>query len=369
MSDINLAAFVRYVLTISNYSLLQYPSQSRMSVAHRSLSLDILRGLSAILIVLYHFTSHFDQSAAISPALRYNMPVQIWWGYAAVSIFFMLSGYLGGKYLITRRTSPLRYLRHKAIRLYPTYWVAMTFTWLTLLLFYQEASLSPVDWVANLTMISRVFGVPFVDGVYWTMQCELIFCIIMALMINVRRTSTLISILTCWIFVALIISLFNDVKILKPLKIALIADHCHDFISRLALFMLTTHNLSRRLKYLLVTLIALCILNAVAWYGLSPRSIILPAGIAVVACSRVLDKLIPDNNLLVKVLCWIAAISYPLYLIHEMIGFTIMRHLSLHVGTQAWSLAIPIIVALVLAWLIHRYIEAPRNKTKRQNPA
>lgn len=320
-----------------------------------------MRGLSAVLIVLYHFTYHYNESAAVSDKLKFEIPWGVWWGYAAVSVFFMLSGYLAGKYLLNTGSSPRRYLWHKARRLYPTYWVAMTLTSIVLAVLYEEVSPGWMGWMANLTMVSRLFGVPFVDGVYWTMQCELIFCIIIALLINVKHRRTLITILTIWVGVALLLSIMSDVKLIKPMKIALIIDHCHDFVAGIALYMLGRKGLGQKTRLALYTLLAMCVCNAVAWYGLSPRSVLTVISIMLIALSSRLDNVIPDNNPIVRALVWIATISYPLYLVHEMIGFTIMRHISTSGSTSTLLITIPIATVLIIACLIHRYVETRRK--------
>lgn len=54
--------------------------------------IDYIRALACFFIMLYHFTTRFYDS-------YYNMNYQslhigVWWGYHAVAIFFVLSGFL-----------------------------------------------------------------------------------------------------------------------------------------------------------------------------------------------------------------------------------------------------------------------------------
>lgn len=324
---------------------------------NRSTTLDLMRGLSALLIVLYHFTCHYDETAAVSDDLRYDFGGGVWWGYAAVSVFFMLSGYLSGKYLVSDRTGSWSFLWHKARRLYPAYWVAMSLTWVVLFFFYKDAASDGVGWLANMTMVSRLFGVPFVDGVYWTMQCELIFCVIVALLMRIKSIKTLIAVLAAWVGVALVVSVFPDVKMLKSVKIALICDHCHDFVAGILLFLISRRGLSDALRCMSYTVLFMCVCNALSWYGLTPRTTMMVASVVLIALSARIDRYLPANNVIVKAIVWVAIISYPLYLVHEMVGFTIMRHLSTSLGTQKWLVVLPLAAVLLIAWTIHYFFE------------
>jgi peptidoglycan/LPS O-acetylase OafA/YrhL len=52
------------------------------------------------------------------------------------------------------------------------------------------------------------------------------------------------------------------------------------------------------------------------------------------------------------------ALTYPLYLLHAFIGWTVIR--SLHHRVPKWPLVIGLVAAmLVFAWLVHRLVERP----------
>ncbi len=70
-----------------------------------------------------------------------------------------------------------------------------------------------------------------------------------------------------------------------------------------------------------------------------------------------LDRLICGDSLIVRALAWIAAISYPLYLIQEMTGFAIIRHMQGAGWTSPLCILVPLAVCMAAAWLLHRYVE------------
>ena len=56
----------------------------------RLIGFDYLRGLSCLLVILYHYTARYDELFGfnIKPVLTFEM------GYMGVATFFILSGYL-----------------------------------------------------------------------------------------------------------------------------------------------------------------------------------------------------------------------------------------------------------------------------------
>lgn len=60
-------------------------------------------------------------------------------------------------------------------------------------------------------------------------------------------------------------------------------------------------------------------------------------------------------------LAWFATISYPFYLLHQNIGFIIIRWLESAGLTSEFSLIIPFAVITCLALWLHKYVEKPMN--------
>lgn len=91
----------------------------------RDLPLEGLRGLCAAAVLYAHM---FGPAATLDP--RWAPPRQTWWfnlGYAAVLMFFVLSGYVIGL-TTSRPASPVeirRYLQRRALRLVPVSTVAV----------------------------------------------------------------------------------------------------------------------------------------------------------------------------------------------------------------------------------------------------
>ena len=58
-------------------------------------------------------------------------------------------------------------------------------------------------------------------------------------------------------------------------------------------------------------------------------------------------------------LTWLGAISYPLYLLHANIRWSIQLQFATHGITPNWALPLTLAAALSLATLLHRTVEKP----------
>ena len=145
--------------------------QTKVAKSSRILELDALRGLAAVAVVLFHYTTRYDELFGHSQSLE----LAVAWGHYGVDLFFMLSGFV--ILLSLERTANAgRFAWGRFSRLYPTYWAAaiVTFAVVSMVgLAGQEVSLA--DALLNLTMVQSLLGAEHIDGAYWSLQAELIF--------------------------------------------------------------------------------------------------------------------------------------------------------------------------------------------------
>src|SRR5690606_31669502 len=85
---------------------------------------------------------------------------------------FVISGFV--IFMTLERTPDIwAFLKARSWRLFPTYWVAMTFTFVVTTFGSVEAlQVSPTAFVANWTMVPQLLGQPPVDGAYWSLAAE-----------------------------------------------------------------------------------------------------------------------------------------------------------------------------------------------------
>ena len=72
---------------------------------NRFFCLDVLRGLSALMIVLYHYTARYMENPITDNPAKGEWMVVFPWGCAAVSTFFILSGFLIAKHIFPNSDS------------------------------------------------------------------------------------------------------------------------------------------------------------------------------------------------------------------------------------------------------------------------
>ncbi len=136
--------------------------------------LDPLRLLAALAVVFYHYSIYIDDlSPFFSNVFKY--------GYLGVNFFFILSGFVIMASAQNRTAFQFAFAR--AIRIYPAFIICLAFT---VFISYCLDS-SPLYWKDifwNATILNDYVGVPNIDGVYWTLQAELKFygCVFLLLL-------------------------------------------------------------------------------------------------------------------------------------------------------------------------------------------
>ena len=77
-------------------------------------------------------------------------------------------------------------------------------------------------------------------------------------------------------------------------------------------------------------------------------------------------KLSDKSICLLRPLAFLASISYPVYLIHQNLGYAIINLFEVNDITTELVIIIPIAVSILLGWLLHKFVEIPTSKTLRK---
>ncbi len=330
--------------------------------------LDLARLAAALSVVVFHFAGRSSWA--------WDQPIeQVFPGLSAVTkygalgvyFFFMISGFV--ILMSAWGRTPAQFAASRISRLYPAYWFAVLVT--GALLFVDRSIHIGGDWdrvgvtgvIANLTMFQTALGIPHVEGVYWTLWVELKFYILLGLLMLLKPTARQLVLFTvAWPLAGAIARVAGEPLLIEVLQ----PDYAPYFGIGMALYLLHREGRS------LIATGALA-LNTVLAVGLAKTSV-LPfyQGIAGVTLSPtvVAVLLVAMVGLLAAITLtrlasvgwrWLTvagALTYPLYLLHEVWGWELIRFLSPAVPKYL-TVGITIVAALVVAYLVHRFIERP----------
>jgi peptidoglycan/LPS O-acetylase OafA/YrhL len=321
----------------------------------RLVELDALRGLAALAVALYHFTTEYSERYGHSvPLLLEDFRS----GKYGVQLFFAISGFVILMSL-ERIERPRDFVLSRAVRLYPSYWTAVLLTFTVVSLFgLPEREFSFQTALVNLTMLHEFLRVPHVDTVYWTLTIELTFYVLMFLLASARLLPKVIP-----LFIVLVA--LQTVAELAAQELGLA------FLSRLA---------SRpHLQFFALGVLA---------YKQTRGPVPLPSALALVAVSLAHEVLVGSESpvpvfgvvlavtyalsrgalrwLTWRPLLFMGFISYPFYLVHQNIGYVIIRRLEALGWRPEAAIAVAFAAGLVLATLITYRVEQPALRAYRQ---
>jgi peptidoglycan/LPS O-acetylase OafA/YrhL len=152
---------------------------------------DALRGVAALLVLFFHVQLHVVAGWPATPVVPGSLTDWVVLGRFdlgkfAVAVFFMISGFLIPSTLAAPGATLRRYATHRVFRLYPAYWLAIAVLVAADVLTGHAARLVPATLAVNLTMLQRFVGVPDAIGAFWTLQIEIVFYVACALLFVAR---------------------------------------------------------------------------------------------------------------------------------------------------------------------------------------
>ena len=328
------------------------------SNASRIAGLDIIRAIASVLIVLYHYTTRYPESFNSNITFSLSLP----WGAFAVSTFFILSGFLSYKHFSGKQKWH-QYLLGRAKRLYVGYLPCFLITTVVVALLLPSRSQPFLVILANFTMLQGLFGIGSVDGAYWTLFVEIVFYIQVAVLILVKQHKKIYYIQIIWLAVLFSCALLVKNGIVVGLAKTVImmylnVEYGHLFLIGIALADIVENGLNRKLS--VVTLVASVAYDAL-WHSHIYTLIVLISIILIFITTlpKFRDN---DYGILGGVFRFFAAISFPLYLLHQFIGYAIMQNLEAVGFVSEWIILIPFAIIVALATLVHYGIERPLSK-------
>ncbi len=330
----------------------------------RLAAVDSLRGVAALMVVLFHYTARFGTEHPGFDAPYVTVP----WGHHGVDLFFGISGFVIFMTL-QRTTRPMDFVVSRFSRLFPAYWSAIVITLaLTHLMSYPKA-VGLVTALANLPMVHGFFGVRHVDGVYWTLEVELFFYAWMLLLFLWGKLDRVVLVLALalglrWVYFVAHTQFGVDL----PFRIyrLMILSYLPWFVIGIAAYSLSQGGARGRGARRMWALLAFALVTIMVtekrepWWGPHPGWVACFSFVAIYLAA--IGRL---QFMELRVLVWLGSISYPLYLVHENIGWALMLILYRQGLTPNVAIPLVLIVVLVLSHLLSRLIERPAMRWLR----
>lgn len=328
-------------------------------------TLDLLRLAAALAVVFFHY---FFRGAAAEGALAEGHPSVApfaLYGYLGVNLFFLISGF------VIAWSAEGRFWQEFAIarfvRLYPGYLLCMTITFVIVMAFGAPLfSTSLGQYAANLSMFAPALGQPFMEGVYWSILLELVFYgwVTLALLGGVFQNWKL-----GLIFVWLAISASNEFFIeSRAVRLLFITEFGPFFAAGVLVHHIHAHGRS------LAALLLLCaaFLLSCSTLSVTQQWMLREYGIAVSQPHLVIANIVMHSVLIGAILLRsyvvpsaltlaLGGLTYPLYLLHQKIGYIAINSAAPLVGK--WAAALGCVALMVLlSWVIWQYFERPAQR-------
>lgn len=330
-----------------------------MNTKERFYDVDLFRFIAAISVVFYHYTFRgytADDMSILSFPLLGDIAK---YGYLGVDLFFMISGFV---ILLTASNRDFSgFVVSRIARLYPAFWIGVTLTALvTIIIGGDRYNIEFFQYLANLSMISGFFGIEPVDGVYWTLEVEIKFYFLVAVVLLFNQIKNIKYYLFAWLLISMVCAF---IEVSYAFEFFLLTKWSSYFIAGAFFYLLRKDGFSK----LYVVGIALSYYLSVkhaCWripdfndhYQTELSPFVIIGILSVFYILMLLVSIRKTGPLNKRVMLHLGMLTYPLYLIHQNIGFMVFNYFGNDVNKYA-LLIITITMLLVVSYIISKYYE------------
>jgi len=325
---------------------------NKLKVVNHIPSIDLLRGIAAISVSLFHFViiNRLESPSFFKDILNF--------GHLGVQVFFVISGFVipysmyKGDYSFKKMKT---FFKKRLVRLEPPYIASILLIFILNYLFYLSPywheEIMDVTWTQmlyHLGYLNSIFQEGWINQVYWSLGIEFQYYILMAFTFYFINHKTSI-----WLITFIILLLLS---IIIPFE-SYIFNHLPFFIIGVLIFRFLTQKDS-----LYVFLVFITVTLAVIIYKYGYAIEFLLAAVFPFLFFFVFKKT-------TKIGRFLGDISYSLYLIHIPIGQRIIRigsDFTHNVYTETLLILFTLGVTIFCSYVFYRIIEKPtKNFTKR----
>lgn len=353
--------------------------------------LQMLRGIAALIVVYAHMWELFWRDNITAATISYSAPIGVapflphlklttWlytyhinFGAIGVALFFLVSGFVIP--ISLEKMGSAKFLLRRIFRLYPVYIVGLLITFLVLAASARmnntQFNFTIIDYLKNVTLFRDWFWVPSIDNVNWTLENEIKFYILCAFLYwvsNLRSIKT-VSITTGALFIFTYIAtnvmpLFLNNSMYGIYRFCYILSNATVFLTFMFIgtcfFNLFKGYWSKKeFISMVVYLYTLFLLNS---HYVFPSLKEYPVNYTLILIVFSLVYYLRDRIKYSSILNFFAEISYPMYIIHGVVGYALLSYLY-KIQPYPYLVLIEVMVLVIGAsYLLHRFVEVPFNK-------
>jgi peptidoglycan/LPS O-acetylase OafA/YrhL len=310
------------------------------------LEIEGLRGLALMLILCYHFFVRFLELFAPDVMSPLAPLFVVYWDRLGVTVFLLISGFF---ILPESFTNQKSYLFKRIFRLWPAYFMAICACFIITHIWAYPRTIGWTAFLLNIPFINGFIGVPYVDGAHWYLTALLSGICVFSFIGRLKPAYRYYA-YGIWLAALLICYGWDSPqyylhccksglyillgKSAAPVLImgACLADMCKKKQGPALLIFL----IAAAVKFILQA----CVF---AWVFI----LALAVGLVLAALGRFF-------LFRSRVLIFLGTISYPVYLLHQNIGYDLMYHLLQRHGTYAaYMSCVALLVGLTGGYLLY----------------
>lgn len=333
-----------------------------MKNSNKLLSLQILRSLATLIVVLHHIDQSLYQYSTTSPffVLFRN------YGQIGVDIFFVLSGYIMYYTIKNNNRSGGAFFLDRFFRIYPVYW-AMTFLLMlslfTLPIESYNTSFTGETLIKSFLLIpsENPNGVGFYPFLYvgWTLIFEFFFYTILSISLAIHRKYALIIATISLSAFPLIFKgyniLGNSNNLIYEFVLGILIAYFFDYVKKT--------RFSHLLNTPLVIIPALALNSTAIYYiGFTFTVKCLSSGV-IVLMFLFLEDFFKKNHKKVRFFVHLGDISYSSYLVHPIIlgWFKVPFSATSSDALQYTYIAVVLVLIYILSAVSYKHIETNKR--------
>lgn len=334
-----------------------------------------MRFFAAISVILFHYTFRGPHGNDYLTKLKFEqIDFLTRYGYLGVELFFMISGFV--IMLSAQNSNITNFLLSRIKRLFPAYLFCVTIT--AIVLIVSESNIVKfdlVDYLLNLTMLNGLFGIISIDGSYWSLLIELKFYFLVSvlLFLKLNKLEDFQNFVVIWLMITVLNVIvgntaMREFMILKIVNFIFLTDYSAFFIAGILFYLIRENGFNLKRSILLSVTLLLSLDNSIKtmqklekFYVTQFDSNIVLFVICMFFLSFVFFGL--KNIIIVQysVIRFLGTLTYPLYLIHQNVGYIIINKLELLMN-RYFILTVLLISMMVFSFCINKFIEDPLSK-------